>query len=380
VILKALDKDPELRYQTAKELVVDLERLQQAGQPRGSAHDEALHGAGIASPGRLRRWAPWALVVAGLGGLAAWLLWPPAVPRVTAVRALAPDLERRGSIKVGSGSWATDGERVYYEAPKGDGAALFQVPVTGGESTEVPLPFRYGVHVLGYVLGESALLVRGSPEPPSTRTDEVGLPLWLVPIPSGAPRRIPNLLARWADVAADGRSLALIQTGHAGPQLTSQLVLAQIDGSSRKDLGRLPEGAWGVRWAPDGRRLRFFAGGPGGSTWEPWIWEISVDGGAPRPLWPEARGDWTTDGRHYVFDREGRGASRRDLFAERESSWPGWRSGHQERLTVGPLDFWLAGSSHDGRSATTSGRSSASRPSHEDLSTSDLYALDWEAP
>ena len=29
VILKALDKDPELRYQTAKELLVDLERLQQ---------------------------------------------------------------------------------------------------------------------------------------------------------------------------------------------------------------------------------------------------------------------------------------------------------------------------------------------------------------
>ena len=36
VILKALDKDPELRYQTAKDLLVDLERLQQRSESRSS--------------------------------------------------------------------------------------------------------------------------------------------------------------------------------------------------------------------------------------------------------------------------------------------------------------------------------------------------------
>ncbi|HSD65111.1 MAG TPA: serine/threonine-protein kinase [Vicinamibacteria bacterium] len=45
VILKALDKDPALRYQTAKELLVDLERLQCAAAP-----DRASRPVGVPEP------------------------------------------------------------------------------------------------------------------------------------------------------------------------------------------------------------------------------------------------------------------------------------------------------------------------------------------
>jgi serine/threonine-protein kinase len=49
VILKALDKDPELRYQTAKELLVDLERLQQRTRSSGLA-DAQTSGSGPTVP------------------------------------------------------------------------------------------------------------------------------------------------------------------------------------------------------------------------------------------------------------------------------------------------------------------------------------------
>jgi dipeptidyl aminopeptidase/acylaminoacyl peptidase len=207
--------------------------------------------------------------------------------------------------------------------------------------------------VLDYVPEESALLVRGTSESPPLRSTQAGLPLWLIPTTHGAPRRIPNVVGNWADVSPDGRTLALIRAGEKQPP---RLILAHIDGSRSQDLGPVPRDVFRPRWAPDGTRLRFFQGGFGRSKFEDSIWERTIQGGSPRSLWPGSRGDWTPDGRYFVYDREEAGAFRHDLFAQREARWGGFRKATTERLTVGPLSYWWPGVSRDGRQLFAFGR------------------------
>lgn len=99
---------------------------------------------------------------------------------------------------------------------------------------------------------------------------------------------------------------------------------------------------YGLKWAPDGRRLRFTSRGPG-DTQEAWIWETSVTGGTPTPLWPGYLGHWTGDGRRYVFGRAG------DLWVVTAPRWLPWLAAVPQPLTSGALRHLLVGSSSDGR-------------------------------
>lgn len=205
VILKALDKDPGLRYQTAKDLLVDLERLRGAQTPGAASPPDTL-----VSP-RGRRWLALASVTAIALAACAWFLRPPQVPRVTAVRPLT------GDVTLGTGSTpllggaATDGSRVYYLARDAGRTDLLQVPVTGGDAVEVPLPFGFNYRcLLGYAPAESALLMLGTTETANDDAPDFGVPLWRVPVPTGTTRRIPNLRARWSDLSRDGRTLVLV--------------------------------------------------------------------------------------------------------------------------------------------------------------------------
>ena len=119
VIAKAMDKEPGLRYQTARELLVDLERLQMGSEAANTARPSPP---AAEAASRSRRVWPWALAAAALVGLLA--LAPSCSgqpPRITGVRALAPDLEGASERSWYDGSlWASDGESVYYVAGTGD--------------------------------------------------------------------------------------------------------------------------------------------------------------------------------------------------------------------------------------------------------------------
>jgi hypothetical protein len=327
VVAKAMDKEPGLRYQTARELLVDLERLQQekGGTP-----------AALAAPARLgsrerTRLVALAGMAVGLLPVAAWLFWPRPSPRITAARPLTRGV--RGAGASGSLSWATDGQRLYYLAAKDDVMALFQAPISGGEPVEIPLPFRVEREVFAYVPSASALLMRGASEviDEDFTSVDAGAPLWLVPVPSGTPRRLGNLRAVHADASPDGRQLILTR----GPRL----LLASIDGQTERALVSFaPNRAFAPRWAPDGRRIRYSGFDEAGTA----LWETSTAGEVPRRLWPGADGQWTASGRHFVFERRG------DIFVVREARWPG-RSGEPERLTFGPIRYSRIGASPDGR-------------------------------
>jgi serine/threonine protein kinase len=200
VILKALDKDPELRHQTAKDLRVDLERLQLRPDSRpsgsGPAREaeasvaEGLAGEKGARPSRGRSWrrafgfVGAAAVLVALGANALWLSRPTPVPRITGVHALA-------TLNPPNPAWnpilyvATDGERLYSVAVKGDRNVLRHVPLSGGESDETPLPFPGVVFLLSAIPGEPAP-TKASLPPSPTRDGHSGACRWAVAPRSGS--------------------------------------------------------------------------------------------------------------------------------------------------------------------------------------------------
>jgi len=328
VIRKALDKEPDLRYQTARELLVDLERLQAGATSAGAPR---------APRPQWRRW-PWLAAAAALVAIAAvvWWLAPRPALRLTNARPLTT-----GVIGVdATGGWVTDGERVYCLVRRGGGSVdastvVYQVPVSGGEPAELPaeLPAPATASLQGFLRQQSALLVTAGDS-----FTERGWALWSVPVPAGAPSRVGTIEAVGCSPSPDERLLALTQLG-------SRLLVVRRDGSLVREW-RLPAQPYSPAWSPDARRVRYAARGPGGD--DLWIWEVSLAGGAPRALWSGRWGSWTPDGRYFLFHRLN-DSWRQDLYAVREPRLRWVPPGQPERLTFGPLSFTEGGPGADGR-------------------------------
>jgi hypothetical protein len=341
VLAKAMDKEPSLRHQTAKELLVDLERLQQGGWT-------ASAGGPGRGPTRIAgRKVAVLLSLAGftVAGAAAFVLREPPPPRITNVRPLGIGIPWHWAAYAGVLSWATDGQRLYYVAPRKDGqGGLFEVSVNGGESAEIPLPFSHRVEIFDFLPRESALLMGGTTELPSLNSGADagdGAPVWLVPVPAGTPRRL-GLDARHAAASPDARRLALVQK--------DRIVVVGRDGSvlETHDVGSF---VFQVVWTPDGRRLRYNGPDPD-ETDHWWTWEREV-GRAREPsrrLWPWANvGRFTPDGRHYLLTQVNFRDRRNDVAVVSEPRWP-WSARPAPRaLTSGPLSWGWPGPSADGR-------------------------------
>jgi len=99
-----------------------------------------------------------------------------------------------------------------------------------------------------------------------------------------------------------------------------------------------------MRWSPDGRRIRFTV--EDDQTGQLTIWEIGTDGRYLHPLlfnWPgapmEGFGEWTQDGRYYVFVSRRNGIS--NLWAiEERADWMHRPRHEPAQLTAGPMDYY----------------------------------------
>jgi len=239
-------------------------------------------------------------------------------------------LTRTGSMD-GFQPLTTDGSRIFFLEREGDHWNNMQIAAAGGESSPFPLPFHNTV-ILDISPDHSELLIA----PFISRTGN--LPLWVVPLVRGAPRRIGNLSADHATFSPDGQQLALSKY--------DGIYVADRDGSNLHRIAASSGGSGRAAWSPDGKLLRYTQWDV--ATQRGLIWEVSVRDGKMRPLFPgwksslgEWNGRWTADGAYYIFSSiQDVNSGRGDLWALRESPrfFP-WLHSHPMQLTSGPIGY-----------------------------------------
>jgi Tol biopolymer transport system component len=307
-ILKATDKDRELRHQTAKELLVDLERLgarptttsaRTGGPCRGPAGNPLPPGGAATDTTRPWPLRPGWLIAAGaLVALIALLLsgLRPVTPRITSFRTL----DRRAHDFRGL---ATDGVHAYFAESRTSTDAVFAIPLAGGEPRQIPLPWSglVWVQVFDVVPDPPALLIGRE------TTGGEPLELWRLPLGGGSPSRIESLPAvNQAMLSRRGDRIAYVAPVD-DPKGHQALFVVGLDGSAPRRLAGPHQNVELGAWRPGDETLRFL------STEDVTrFWEVSATGPARRlepPTKPGAywgsRPDWTPDGRFFVWVDEG---------------------------------------------------------------------------
>jgi Tol biopolymer transport system component len=327
IINKCMEKDREVRCQSAAELRADLKRLK---RDTDSGKTLAERSAATTRP-VLARWPLYAALLAlaaCLILLVAWLRAPLPPPRILGSKQLTHDsLQKFGLV--------TDGSRIYFTETSGTRNMIAQVSTTGGEVAHIDAPS------LGSFL--SAVSPDGS-ELLGLDGEYGDSPLWSLPLPAGSPRRLGDLNAHDAAWTPSGR-LVFAQG--------NDLYIAEHDGTGPRKLATAPNLPFDLSFSPDGSRLRFTVSDPVNNTKA--IWEARADGSGAHPLLPgwntppqESGGVWTPDGRYFLFSSKRDGAANLWVLPETSSMWHGV-SRQPIQLTTGPLEYPSLVPSRDGK-------------------------------
>ncbi len=243
LVLHCLEKAPEDRFQSAKDLAYDLETLAAAGSQEGS---KASFGARGVGSGRPIRPVLAGLVLLGLAaaGTAGYLLRRPSIESQGRVRFISY------SGHDTSPAASPDGHTLAFCSDRDGTPRIWLKQLKGGSEialTAGPDDFP-----------------RFSPDGTTllfTRTRGGRSELWKVAVLGGEPRKLVEDAAD-GDWSPDGRRLVFMRWRQQADRTDSVIVMADADGGRQKEIAHLTQARLLAhpRWSPDGRTLAISGG------------------------------------------------------------------------------------------------------------------------
>jgi Tol biopolymer transport system component len=343
IINKSLEKDRDLRYQSAAELRADLEKEQRRFLSADGERSQVASAAGADRPRKIHRKLGIVIGTSLCLIVAAFAVWrgQSGMPAVANIVRLTNDRTAKFSIN----GAVTDGLHLYFmeREPSVSGSRIAQVSAMGGETTWITTSLKDALAILDISPDKSKLLLVAGV------TGSVSKEVWVQPLPAGTPRRVGNLKAYSADWTPDGshiiysdqHKIAIVNEDGIDPH-----TIAEISGSA----------AW-FRYSPDGRLIRFSILQDSGNSSA--LWEMHADGTNLHqllPNWKESLdqccGRWSPDGNYYYFLTSaffGDGGPSQGIWVMPEHRSIFRRDSAPTRLTAGPLRFGAPMPSSDGK-------------------------------
>jgi len=353
IINKALEKDREIRCQTAAELRADLKRLKRDTTSAQSGQHVSAVTTRQAAAGK-RRWM-WlaifgsiaAVLVAALG-LRYWWSAEPSKPLNAWKETQITHNSSEGTLVMGN-AISPDGKYIAFV----DGGGLHMSLADSGETHDIPEPaeIRDRLRSVSWFPDGQRLILESS-------SDNEGDILWLSSIFGGVPQKLQT--NSFSGVAATDSSIAFISgKGH-------EIWVSGPNGENpRKVLASNSDTYCAVTWSPLSRRLAY-AMKKVGTELGGSLATVTVDGKAPTIVYSSDSmrcGDatplvWMHDGRVIFEQDEPPPSYSANLWAIRMDPRTGRASGQPEKLTswYGFVPWYLSASRDGNRLALTKAR------------------------
>jgi serine/threonine protein kinase len=329
VINKALERDREIRCQSAAELRADLKRLKRDTESGKTSTPVPLGSSGVSR----RKWqiagaALLFFVLAGLG----WLAWRKTTRSRMSQSLATPQRLTSNPTEnpISAVAISPDGKYLAYADKTGTYLRLMST----GEVHPL-LSKKTDVQFLGWYQDSTQLLAAWS----SSQANKMGL--WVLSILGGNPRQLSD--EGWsASVSPDGSQIAFLKSAGFG-ETGQEIWLMRADGTDQRKVISPPEAGTFLAspvWSPDGRWIAYerFWFGPYNN--EAWIELFSLQHGTTSVIKSEPRLEWglkwLADGRLlYAVDEPPPSQNTSNFWAEGIDPNTGHLSGAPSRITTG---------------------------------------------
>ena len=318
IVTKSLAKDREQRYQTVKDMFLDLKKLRER---------PALAVRELRARSR-RTVAAWLVACSFLSLLIVFtvVVWQRLIRSVPA-RELAQQQLTANTAEnhLLAAAISADGKYLAYSDQKGTHLQLIQT----GQMQTVAAPEQFVASNLNWLADGTGILASGAQGGHSSS-------IWLISMLGGSPRKLRDDAA--APVAsADGSLIAFL--GDLEADAAHGIWLMDINGENARRVLSAPLGEqfFRVRWAPDGQRLACTQSVPGLPALGTEVLEsVSLNGGLATPILTQAGLQdfyWLPDGRIlYSVAQEDFAGANSNLWQIQTEGRTG-NAGHPEQLT-----------------------------------------------